>query len=185
MKSVVNLSMVDTPPKSPIVCQSDFFSCSSDFHRLAVDDEPRPVRTRYGRGEAVFIINLAIKYEYGCDVKDYSITLSDGSIVTKTYNPMAIKAYRLFQVAPDATLFMCMENGEYAVVPGINHKKRREPVCIHTTDEEDMYCMACLTKFCKTCANDIVDNTCPCCSYEPYGCDSNTIFKKVLHSVIH
>ena len=73
------------------------------------------------------------------------------------------------------------------VVPGYCYKKNREIVCLHSAEEKFnyVYCMACLTKFCVTCMNSVVYQTCPCCMYECFGCESNSIFKKVLHSVIN
>ena len=200
---VATVKMVDTPPMGPILDEKDH-ACSSDFDQLKVVCVPytiktitgpygKPVKYAEGQSKRVDITNLAIKIEYGCNRKVIPNNKKRASKyaphVNTSYTPMVIKSYRLFYVHPEPTqptLFMCMDNGEYAVVPGINHKKGQEIACIHTSDEkviEFNHCMACLTKFCKTCTNDTVYKSCPYCMYEPHGCDSNNIFMKVLRSL--
>jgi hypothetical protein len=180
LASMVNLSMIDTPPKNCVYSDKPVhYASSSDFNVLRVVREPG--QFKFGVSMYVQVTHLVLKYEFALDDKPLVNSLSK----KKKYTPFMIKAYRLFWIVPSSPLFMCMENGKYAVVPGYCYKKNRKIVCIHSTEENfiHVHCMACLTKFCVICMNGVVYQTCPCCMYECFGCKSNSIFKKVLHSV--
>ena len=158
--AVTDLDMSDTPPRGAVYSDKEWFACSSEFSRLQVVRPPMSFKygvvTMDGKERKTAtpsdgepdryenVTDMIVKYECACD--DMAFVAKSLSKKTK-YTPVVIKAYRMFWVSPHSPMFMCMHNGEYAVVPGFRHRATSEPaVCMHVNDDV-VYCMACLSKF--------------------------------------
>jgi len=158
----------DLTPKSKILMEKDFYACDSEFNKLEV------LSNKERKGRQVCVIDRVIVFE---SAKDDLVMIQKGK--SKKYTPISIRSYRLFYVFPQPTLFMCMKNGNYSVVPGFHNRSQKEALtCEHNLDSR---CMGCLSFVCIECLSDC--HICPHCMYESY--DRNTIVQKTLRSVVH
>ena len=181
------------------ILTEEYYADDSDFKQLDVGIAR----------EGIGIMECVIVFEID-DIKKKNYVSCKGKNPDKlkTYTPMNIKSYRLFnihdfgKIEPCVTYY-CRDNGDYSVVPGSMEsycKKysvrngiqcaepltEKEKTCEHDKSKQvKLWCVACYIELCLTCIdNGLYDlYLCRQCGLKPLG--NNRICDKVFHSVVH